>query len=97
MCRTDPNLQQTKVLWTWHTAFGTLQLLRACKVSRQLDRELAKHIRTCKADLARRQEPQDSQHATSHGISCHLSCDFGTDAEVEQRGVANGEARTIHQ
>lgn len=26
MGMTDPNLQQTKVLWTWHAAFGTLQL-----------------------------------------------------------------------
>lgn len=92
-----PNLQQTKVLWTWHTAFGTLQLLRALHVvSRQLDRELSKHIRTCQADLVSTRKLQDSQHATSHGISCHMSCDFGIDAEVEQRAIANGEARTIH-
>lgn len=95
--RIDPNLQQTKVLWTWRTVFSTPQLLRALHVvSRQLDRELAKHIRTCRADLVRTEKLQDFQHATSHGISCHLSCDFGTGAEVEQRAVANGEARTIH-
>jgi hypothetical protein len=30
-----------------------------CIVSRQLDRELAKQIRTCKADPMRREKPQD--------------------------------------